>query len=132
MGVDNDDRPRPAPSNKARLDNAGSGLYYGFQHLSSSTGIFSLIPQGRLMDKFLDQIAEQIIHLDEAALTRILPHYKHKMENFEPTEEWEKAVVIFFMINAVRVKNSIFNEHIKNTEADRKSGSHPPNLKRIK
>jgi hypothetical protein len=34
------------------------------------------------------------------------------MEHFEPTKEWEKAVIIFFIINAVRAKNHIFNEHL--------------------
>ena len=34
------------------------------------------------------------------------------MEHFEPTKEWEKAVIIFFIINAVRAKNHIFNEQL--------------------
>jgi hypothetical protein len=34
------------------------------------------------------------------------------MEHFEPTKEWERAVIIFFIINAVRAKNHIFNEQL--------------------
>jgi hypothetical protein len=34
------------------------------------------------------------------------------MEHFETTKEWEKSVIIFFIINAVRVKNHIFNENM--------------------
>jgi len=65
-----------------------------------------------MLDKTLDQIAEKIINLDEASLTQLLSRYKQKMETFEPTREWEKAVIIFFLINSVRVKNSLFNENV--------------------
>ena len=65
-----------------------------------------------MLDKALDQIAQKIMGLDEASLTRLLPRYKEKMEEFEPTTEWEKSVLIFFIINAVRVKNTIFNENV--------------------
>jgi len=68
-----------------------------------------------MLDKTLDQIAEKIINLDEASLTQLLSHYKQKMERFEPTKEWEKSVIIFFLINSVRVKNSLFNENILKT-----------------
>lgn len=64
------------------------------------------------MEKTLEQIAEKIMCLDEASLTRLLPEYKKQMEAFEPTEEWEKSVIIFFIINAVRVKNTLFNENV--------------------
>lgn len=64
------------------------------------------------MEKTLEQIADKIMCLDEASLTRLLPEYKKQMETFEPTEEWEKSVIIFFIINAVRVKNTLFNENI--------------------
>lgn len=64
------------------------------------------------MEKILDQIAEKINSLDEASLTQLLPRYKKKMEDFEPTKDWEKAVIIFFIINAMRVKNTIFNENV--------------------
>jgi len=65
-----------------------------------------------MLDKTLEQIAQKINMLDEASLTRLLPRYKLKMEEFEPTPEWEQAVIIFFLINAVRVKNTIFNENV--------------------
>ena len=65
-----------------------------------------------MLEKTLDQIAQKINGLDEATLTQLLPRYKQKMEDFEATAEWEKAVIIFFLINAVRVKNTIFNENV--------------------
>jgi len=42
------------------------------------------------------------------------------MDHFEPNREWEKAVVIFFLINAVRVKNALFNEGILKKTATEK------------
>ena len=83
------------------------------------------------MEKFLDQIAEKIRKIDEDSLTRLLPVYKKKMEKFEPTEEWEKAVIIFFLINAVRVKNSIFNDNVIKENSPKKP-SDGPSLKLVK
>jgi hypothetical protein len=76
-----------------------------------------------MMEKTLEQIAERILSLDEASLTRILPEYKKKMEAFEPTPEWEKSIIIFFLINAVRVKNSLFNENV--LKENRKKSKNP-------
>ncbi len=65
-----------------------------------------------MLDSSLDKLAQQILSLDEASLTSLWKKYKKQMENFEPSKEWEKAVIIFFIINAVRAKNQIFNEQI--------------------
>jgi hypothetical protein len=65
-----------------------------------------------MIDETLENMAEKLLTLDEESLTRLLPRYKEIMDSFEPTLEWEKSVIIYFMINAVRVKNSIFNEQI--------------------
>ena len=65
-----------------------------------------------MLESSLDKLAKQILGLDEASLTSLWGKYKERMERFEPSKEWEKAVIIFFIINAVRAKNHIFNEHI--------------------
>lgn len=64
------------------------------------------------MEAFLHKLAEQILKLDEASLTSLLEKYRQKVQQFEPTKEWEKAVIIFFIINAVKTKNLIFNEEM--------------------
>ena len=64
----------------------------------------------------LEKIADTILALDEASLTGLWEKYKLKMEHFESTKEWERSVIIFFIINAVRVKNKIFNEQIIATQ----------------
>jgi hypothetical protein len=65
-----------------------------------------------MLESALDKLAERILGLDEASLTSLLEKYKSRMEHFEPSKEWEKAVIIFFIISAVRAKNHIFNEQL--------------------
>ena len=65
-----------------------------------------------MLEKALDKIAEQIISLDEASLTLLRKKYLDKLFNFEPTKEWEKAVITYFIINGVIAKNNLFNHHI--------------------
>ncbi len=65
-----------------------------------------------MLESSLEKIAQQILSLDEASLVSLWDKYKTRMEHFEPSKEWEKAVIVFFIINAVRAKNQIFNEQI--------------------
>jgi hypothetical protein len=69
------------------------------------------------IENSLDKIAENILYLDEASLAALWEKYKTKMEQFSFTPEWEKSVIIFSIINAVRVKNAIFNEQILSNQA---------------
>ena len=89
-----------------------------------------------MLEPTLERLAEKILALDEASLTSLWEKYKLKMEQFTPTKEWEKSVIIFFMINAVRVKNQIFNERILrrhgNTTVERKNNKNKPDLKLVK
>jgi len=65
-----------------------------------------------MIEATLHKIAEHILSLDEASLSGLWEKYRTRMEHFEASQEWEKAVIIFFMINAVRAKNHIFNEQL--------------------
>lgn len=65
-----------------------------------------------MLEQALDKIAEQISALDEASLTQLRKKYLNKLFQFEPTKEWEKAVIIYFIINGVIAKNNLFNHHI--------------------
>jgi hypothetical protein len=65
-----------------------------------------------MLENALDKIAEQIIALDEASLTQLRKLYLDRLFRFEPTKEWEKAVIIYFIINGVIAKNNLFNQHI--------------------
>ncbi|MDI6616050.1 MAG: hypothetical protein QME27_04990 [Syntrophaceae bacterium] len=89
-----------------------------------------------MIEKTLEKIAEKILALDEASLTSLWDTYKTKLEQFDSTREWERAAIIFFIINSVKVKNSIFNKQIMERKGERaetrKSPVNIPYLKRIK
>lgn len=69
-----------------------------------------------MIQKTVEELAAQILSLDEKDLAGQLTHYKEIMEDFHPTPEWEKAVIAFFLINGVRVKNNLLHaqSHRKN------------------
>jgi hypothetical protein len=69
-----------------------------------------------MIENTLDKLAEKILGLDEASLASLWDQYKSRMDSFDRTREWEKSVIIFFIINAVRAKNHIFNEHVMKEE----------------
>lgn len=93
-----------------------------------------------MIEKALDEIAERILMLDEASLSGLLEKYRLRMEAFEPSKNWEKSVILFFVINAVRAKNHLFNAGIlkrRDTEGNEAPGKDPdgktpPYLKRVK
>lgn len=66
-----------------------------------------------MIEDILSKIARQIMALNEETLTALLPRYKERMLNFTPTNAWEEAVVIYFLINGLRIKNSQFNDKIR-------------------
>ena len=75
------------------------------------------------IENSLDKIAENILYLDESSLGILWDKYKTKMEQFSFTREWEKSVIIFSIINAVRVKNAIFNEQILNNQVPQETAA---------
>ncbi len=89
-----------------------------------------------MLESALDKLAETILKLDEASLASLWDKYKKRMDNFDSTKEWEKSVIIFFIINSVRVKNHIFNENILNLQKKQnkpaKTPRVKPNLKLVK
>ena len=66
-----------------------------------------------MIEDVLQKIARQIMALNEETLTALLPKYKERMMDFAPTREWEESVVIYFLINGLRIKNSQFNDKIR-------------------
>lgn len=85
------------------------------------------------MEKALERLAEQILAFDEASLVHLREKYQSRIERFDGTKEWEKAVIIYFMINAVSLKNTLFNENVLKRHKDKRSlKEDTPALKRIK
>ena len=89
------------------------------------------------MERALEKLAEQILCFDEASLASLREKYRLRIERFDGTKDWEKAVIIYCMINAVSMKNTLFNENVlkrkKNQEVRslRQRREHP-DLKRVK
>ena len=86
------------------------------------------------MEKALEKLAEQVLSFDEASLSNLREKYRLKIEHFDGTRDWEKSVIIYCIINAVSVKNSLFNENVLKRKGE-KSGNPPKShtgLKRVK
>ncbi len=93
------------------------------------------------MDKALERLAEQILSFDEASLSGLREKYRQRIEHFDGTRDWEKAVIIYCIINAVSMKNALFNENVLKREKgregpsarpEREPGPKRPGLKRVK
>ncbi|MFB3886472.1 MAG: hypothetical protein ACE144_14700 [Thermodesulfobacteriota bacterium] len=89
------------------------------------------------MERALEKLAEQILSFDEASLAHLREKYRLRIEHFDGTKDWEKSVIIYCMINAVSMKNTLFNENVLKRTKDtakrslRQRQGHP-NLKRVK
>jgi len=75
-----------------------------------------------MIEKILEKIADQILALDEASLSTLRAKYHTRLQHFDATKEWERAVIIYFIINSVITKNNMFNDNIKRLEEQRKRG----------
>ncbi len=75
------------------------------------------------LENSLNKIAEIILHIDEASLTSLWDKYRKKVEQFSGSAEWEKAEIIFSIINSERTKNAILNEKILKNNSSRKNKS---------
>jgi len=89
------------------------------------------------MEKALEKLVEQILGFDEASLAGLREKYRLRIEHFDGTREWEKAVIVFCIINAMSMKNTLFNENVmkqkKGTvEKPASPGRIPPDLRRVK
>jgi len=86
------------------------------------------------MEKALEKVAEQILSFDEASLSNLREKYRLKIEHFDGTKGWEKSVIIYCVINAVSLKNTLFNENLLKRERkkERKPSGDHPGLKRVK
>lgn len=77
------------------------------------------------LENALVKLARQLVAFDEASLMDLWEKYAETVRQFEPTRRWEEAVLIFGLIQAVRMKNQLFNY---NLSASRQSGAAGPEL----
>jgi hypothetical protein len=78
------------------------------------------------MEKALEKLAEQILSFDEASLVHMREKYRLRIEHFDGSKDWERAVIVYYIINAVSMKNSLFNENVLRREKEK--GKRSPNL----
>lgn len=71
----------------------------------------------------IERIADRVLAYEETDLTALLNHFKERMEHFEPSPAWERAVIAYFLINGVRVKNAL--KHGKTHRQQRSPDSRP-------
>jgi hypothetical protein len=64
----------------------------------------------------IEHIADRVLAYEEADLSALLNHFKTRMEEFEPGPAWERAVIAYFLINGVRVKNALKQGKMQNPE----------------
>ncbi len=74
------------------------------------------------MEKALLKLAGQIVAYDEASLMDLWEKYAEEVRQFEPTRRWEESALVFGLIQAVRMKNQLFNY---NLHASRQPGAGP-------
>ena len=89
------------------------------------------------MEKAIEKLAEQILSFDEASLVHLREKYRLRIEDFDGTKDWERAVIAYCIINAVSMKNALFNENVlkKAKGKEEKASASKPgrfSLKRVK
>ena len=45
-----------------------------------------------MISEAIERLADRVLAYEETDLTALLNHFKTRMEQFEPTPEWERAV----------------------------------------
>ncbi len=63
-----------------------------------------------MIPEALEKIADNVLSLDESDLATLLDHYKDRMSQGEPTRAWERAVIAYFLLNGIRMKNTLKQE----------------------
>jgi len=80
------------------------------------------------LENALVKLARQLVAFDEASLMDLWEKYAEAVRQFEPTRRWEESVLIFGLIQAVRMKNQLFNY---NLSASRQPNDPAPGLEML-
>ncbi len=78
------------------------------------------------MERMLQKIARQLAAYDEASLMALWEKYYRRVNQFQPTKQWERDTLVFCFLQAVRWKNQLFNS--KWAEQRNTEGSSPQHL----
>ena len=64
----------------------------------------------------IERLADRVLAYDEPDLNELLNYFKTRMEELEVSPAWERAVIAYFLINGVRVKNALKKGNTLRTE----------------
>ena len=84
------------------------------------------------IEEALLKIADRVLDFDESYLAQLQEKYLKRVSEFSPDKEWERAIIVYFIINSVRVKNKIFNEKIKGLTSEKNQKTPKKWLKIVK
>ncbi|MGQ9687676.1 MAG: hypothetical protein ACUVXF_02645 [Desulfobaccales bacterium] len=82
-----------------------------------------------MIPEALEKIADHVLSLDETGLAELLDYYKDRMAQGEPTRSWERAVIAFFLLNGIRIKNTLKQSKLRRRHRDTEK---TPNLCLVK
>lgn len=77
-----------------------------------------------MISESIERIADRVLAFEESDLNSLLNYFKTRMEQSELNPAWERAVIAYFLINGVRVKNALKQGKMQRQQEDR--GSFPP------
>lgn len=60
-----------------------------------------------MIPEAVEKIADNVLSLDESDLTTLLDYFKDRMSQDEPTRAWERSVIAYFLLNGIRIKNTL-------------------------
>lgn len=60
-----------------------------------------------MIPEVLEEIADHVLALDDTDLAVLLDYYKKRMSQGEPNRSWERAVIAYFLLNGIRIKNTL-------------------------
>ena len=66
-----------------------------------------------MIPEALEKIADNVLSLDESDLVTLLDYYKDRMSHGEPTRAWERAVIAYFLLNGIRIKNTLKQDKLR-------------------
>ncbi len=82
-----------------------------------------------MIPEAIEMIADRVLALDDSDLQTLLTHFKDRMTQSEPTRAWERAVIAYFLINGVRIKNAMKQGKIQRQKL---RPNQPPQLRLVK
>jgi hypothetical protein len=77
-----------------------------------------------MIPEALEKIADNVLSLDESDLATLLDHYKDRMSRGEPTRAWERAVIAYFLLNGIRIKNTLKQDRLRRQEPTAQKSPH--------